>query len=69
MLIDINFQDKFIEECRLRMKEHCTPEDFEKYAPKSFDEMFIKIDTGIYYTSLNFDHTIEMFSDNKIKDK
>jgi len=69
MLVNINFEERFIDECCERMKEHCTPEDLERYAPKSFGDMFEKVETGIYSTGLNFDHTIDMFSTDKIKDE
>jgi hypothetical protein len=69
MLIDVNFEQRFIEECRTRMKENCSPEDFEKYAPNSLDEIFIKLDTGVYESGLNFNYNIDLFSTDKIKDQ
>ena len=72
MLVDINFKQSLINEYRKKIKEHCTPERFKEiknHIPRNLDDIFHKVDTGIYYSGLNFDHRIEMLSNDKIKDK
>jgi len=72
MLVDINFKQSLIDEYRKKIEEHCTPEKFEEiknHIPKNLNDIFHRIDTGIYYTGLNFNHRIKLLSTNKIKDK
>ena len=72
MLVDINFRQSLINEYRKKIEEHCIPERFEEIKnsiPRNLDDIFHKINTGIYYSGLNFDHRIKMLSNDKIKDK
>ncbi|QWU14363.1 hypothetical protein SAMN04487895_101668 [Paenibacillus sophorae] len=66
MLIDIEFKQYLIDECNERLKEHYSDEEYRKYSVKGTDELCHRIAKGIYYTGLNFNHYIELFSEDKI---
>lgn len=69
MLIDIDFKQSLIDECNVRLKERCTDEEYQRYSVKGVESFCCRIDTGIYYTGLNFNHDIELFSEAEISDR
>jgi hypothetical protein len=66
MLVDINFDWNLINKSNENLRKNCSLEEYEEYAILSLDKIMTKIKTGIYYTGLNFNHYIEVFSKNKI---
>lgn len=66
MLVDINFQQSLIDKCNERLKEAYSPEEYKEYSIKGMDSICHKIRTGVYYTGLNFDHDIKLFSNDKV---